>query len=99
MRIWLSARREIEMTDQLTDREQEIVDRVVSALAQHSVTVRPVEVHTLEGGVSATLRFTVDDFSSSDLRRERIAGSGESTEALSNEVLRDLLQQMGMAAA
>jgi hypothetical protein len=84
------------MAETITEREQEIIDHVIRALPQHLVSAKPVNVHTLDGGESATLRFTMDELSSTDLKRERIASSSEPLDALANEVCRDLLQQVGL---
>jgi hypothetical protein len=85
------------MAETITQREQEIIDHVIRSLPQHLVSAKPVTVHTLDGGESATLRFTMDEMSSTDLKRQRIASDGEDSDALVNEVCRDLLQQAGLA--
>jgi hypothetical protein len=85
------------MAETVTEREQEIIDHVIQALPQHMVSAKPMTVHTSDGGESATLRFTMDDMSSTDLKRERIASGAEPADALANQVCRDLLQQIGMA--
>ena len=82
------------MAEVITDREQEIIDLVVKALPQHLVTAKPVTVHTLEGGESSTLRFTADEVSSTDLKRERISSGEESSEILAEVVQRDLVSQL-----
>lgn len=83
------------MAEVLSEQEQEIIDLVVHALPQHLVIVQPINVHTLEGGESSTLRFTANDISSADLKRERIATGSESSESLARLVEADLLQQLG----
>jgi hypothetical protein len=83
------------MADIINEREQEIIDLVVKALPQHFIAAKPMMVHTLEGGESATLRFTADESSSTDLKRERIAGEGVSVEQLAQEVENRLKMQLG----
>ena len=83
------------MADIINEREQEIIDLVVKALPQHFVAAKPMTVHTLEGSESATLRFTADENSSTDLKRDRIAGGSESVEELAHEVETRLKMQLG----
>ena len=86
------------MADEISEQEQEIIDLVTRSLPQNLLTVKPVNVHILEGGESATLRFTMDETSSTDLKRERIASGGESAQRMAQLVLTDLLQQAGGAS-
>ena len=44
-----------------------------------------VDVHTLEGGESTTLRLTLDDTISTDFKRSRVADASQSIEALADE--------------
>jgi hypothetical protein len=82
------------MADVISDQEQEIIDLVVKALPRYLVTAKPITVHTLEGGESSTLRFTADDVSSTDLKRDRIASGAESPESLAAAVEQELLAQL-----
>lgn len=50
--------------DNVTERENEIIQKVSETFQQHTLDVRRVNVQTLEGGESATLRFTIDDMAS-----------------------------------
>jgi hypothetical protein len=77
-----------------TQRENEIIEHVTKAFANRLVSVAPITVHTLEGGESLTLRFTIDDVSSTDLKRERIAAGAESSESLAREVEEELKKQL-----
>jgi hypothetical protein len=84
------------MAEALSEREQEIIKLVTEAMPEHFVTVKPISVHTLDGSESATLRFTADDTSSTDLKRDRIAGGDESPGSLATMVQKELLQQLGL---
>ena len=83
------------MTEVMNDREQEIVDMVARALGNHLVVANPVKVHTSDGGEASALRFTMDDLSSTDVRRERIAAGEEAPSVLARAIEEDLLKQIG----
>lgn len=65
-----------------TEREQEIIELVSRAFDGQMLDARIADVHNLEGGLTATLRFTLDDQTSADLDRKRIEALDESVEEL-----------------
>jgi hypothetical protein len=76
-----------------TEREQALIARVTQAFAGMMLEARSVDVHTAEGRLSPTLRFTVNESASTDLPRERIARSDESEEVLAEIVIAELRRQ------
>lgn len=77
-----------------TEREQAIIARVSEAFAGMMLDSRTVDVHTLEGGLSPTLRFTLNETASTDLQRGRIAANDESEDALADVVIVELRRQV-----
>ena len=76
------------------DREQAITARVAQAFSGMLLDARGVDVHTLEGGLSPTLRFTLNEAASTDLPRDRIAAGRESVEELADQVIVELRRQV-----
>jgi hypothetical protein len=76
------------------DREQAIIARVAAAFSGMMLDARAVDVHTLEGGLSPTLRFTLNEAASTDLPRDRITANEESVEELADEVIAELRRQV-----
>jgi hypothetical protein len=77
-----------------TEREEAILEQLTNAFRGRMLDWRIVDVHKQEGGMVATLRFTLDEVASADLERERIEASGESIEALAGALADDLRTQM-----
>ena len=85
-----------EMTgDAQTAREEELVRILTARFPGRLLEARIISVHKLEGGEVSTLRFTVDEASSTDLDREQIASWEGSEEQLADEVARELQEQLG----
>lgn len=81
-------------TSEEVDRDQAIIARVSEAFAGMMLDARSVDVHTVGGGLSPTLRFTLNETASTDLPRERIAATKESVEELANLVIVELRRQV-----
>ena len=81
--------------DAMTTREEEVVRILTAMFPGRFLEARIVSVHKLEGGEVSTLRFTVDEASSTDLDRERIAKWEGSEEELAAETARELQEQLG----
>ena len=73
-----------------TEREEAIIELLSRSFEGRMLDARVVDVHKQEGGLAATLRFTLDDETSADLERERIETSIESVEVLAAAVAEDL---------
>ena len=58
-----------------TEREEAIIGFLTSTFKSRLLDYRIVDVHKQEGGLVATLRFTLDEVASADLERERIEAS------------------------
>lgn len=72
-----------------TERELELIGLLSEHYPEHKLDAAIVEVHTLEGGESTTLRLTLDDTVSTDFKRSRIAGT-EAIDALADEAAGEL---------
>lgn len=72
-----------------TEREMELIGLLTEHYREHKLDAAIVDVHTLEGGESTTLRLTLDDTVSTDFKRSRIAGT-QSVESLAEEAAREL---------
>ena len=77
-----------------TEREEAIIELLSRAFEGLMLDARMVDVHKLEGGLTATLRFTLGEEASADLERERIEASDESVEVLAAAVAEDLRTQL-----
>ncbi|HLF77928.1 MAG TPA: hypothetical protein VJB57_10610 [Dehalococcoidia bacterium] len=77
-----------------TAREVEVVRILTTKFPDRFLEGRVVIVQKLEGGEVATLRFTIDEASSTDLERERIASLQESEEQLATEAASALQEQL-----
>ena len=73
-----------------TERESAIIQMLAERFAGHSLNAGIVMINKLEGGQEPTVRFTLDDVSSTDFSRERIASSGEALEDLAAEAADEL---------
>jgi hypothetical protein len=73
-----------------TEREEVIIELLSRSFAGRMLDARIVDVHKQEGGLAATLRFTLDDTTSADLEREQIEASEESAEVLAASLAEDL---------
>lgn len=80
--------------DSLTEREEQVVKLVTEKFPDRFLEARIISVHKQEGGETPTLRFTLDQAASTDLERERIAGSQDSVERLAEEAIGDLAGQI-----
>ena len=76
-------------TSEFTPREIEIINILNQRFEGHALSARVVNVNKLEGGEEATVRFTLDDVSSTDFSRDRIAGN-EPVEDLAAEAADEL---------
>ena len=79
-------------TADFTERENAIIGLLSQRYAERSLDARIVTVTKLEGGEAQTLRFTLDDTSSTDLERSRVAERNEAVEALAAEIASELEQ-------
>ena len=77
-------------TSEFTEREIAIINILTERFADHILNARIVAVNKLEGGQEETVRFTLDDVSSTDFTRARIASENESVEALASEAGEEL---------
>ena len=75
---------------EFTQREEQLVALLTQHFPDNVLDARIVNVNKLEGGEEATLRFTLDDVSSTDLSRERIAAGHEPVETLADEAAEEL---------
>ena len=73
-----------------TEREEALIELLSRSFTGRMLDARIVDVHKQEGGLAATLRFTLDDETSADLERERIEASDASVEVLAAAVAEDL---------
>ena len=76
-------------TGDFTQRELAIIGALTARFPERSLDARIVSVKTEEGAERATLRLTLDDMSSTDFARGRIAG-GEPVEAMVEEAAAEL---------
>lgn len=79
-------------TADFTERENQIIGLLSQRYEERSLDARIVTVNKLEGGEEPTLRFTLDETSSTDLERSRIANGNEPVEALAAEIASELEQ-------
>jgi hypothetical protein len=82
------------MPDVLTEREDAVVSLVARATGGMLLDWSVVDVHKLEGGEVATLRFNLTDSASTDLERARIENGNETPEQLADVVIAELKRQM-----
>ena len=73
-----------------THREAELIELLTERFPDGVLDSRIVTVQTLEGGEAETLRFTLNDVSSTDFARSRIASTDESVESLADEAAEEL---------
>ena len=71
----------------LTTKEEAVVARVTQAFPERDLRVAPMTVHRQDGGDSDTLRFTLDEAYSTDIKRDRLERAGESPEAVAEEII------------
>lgn len=77
-------------TSDFTEREAQIISILTQQFPDRSLDARLVNVKRLEGGEEPTLRLTLDDSSSTDFSRERIAADLENVESLASEAADEL---------
>jgi hypothetical protein len=77
-------------TNSLTEREMGLLGLLTDRYPHGKLDAAIVDVHTQEGGESATLRLTLDDTISTDFKRSRIADASQSLEALAEEAAAEL---------
>jgi hypothetical protein len=75
-------------------REVAIVGLVSAAFPAMNLRVSPVAVRTLEGRDEPTLRFTLDETYSADLRRDQLMDTAMTDDRLANIVIDGLRQQV-----
>ena len=80
--------------DGLTQREEDLVALVSRALHGFMLDTQIVDVHKQEGGMTPTIRFTLEEQASTDLERSVIAESSQSEEELVRRVVEDLQLQL-----
>jgi hypothetical protein len=73
-----------------TERESAIIERLTERFSGHSLNADIVVINKLEGGNEPTVRFTLDDVSSTDFSRVRIASQAEAVEDLASEAADEL---------
>ncbi len=73
-----------------TERESAIIEILTQHFEDHSLNAGLVTINTLEGGEEPTLRLTLDDVSSTDFSRKRIASRNEAVEDLAREAAEEL---------
>jgi hypothetical protein len=79
---------------EFSEKEGEITALLTVAFEGMDLRANTIDVHKLEGGMHSTVRFTLDEWASADLERDRIAASDETAEALAETVARDLRSQL-----
>ena len=79
---------------ELSANEEQIIDLVTRAFPDEMLRAFPIDIETLEGREWATLRFTLNDAISTDIKRYRAAE--EPAEDLAREVVEDLRRQSGV---
>jgi hypothetical protein len=77
-------------TVHFTEREEEIIALLSQRYIEHNLDARIVTVNKLEGGQTPTLRFTLNDVSSTDMERERIANTATPVDDLAREIILEL---------
>jgi hypothetical protein len=82
------------MPEVLTERENAVISLVSQATGGMLLETRLVDVHKLEGGETATLRFNLNEGPSTDLERARIESGGETPEQLASVVIAELKRQL-----
>jgi hypothetical protein len=76
-------------TRDFTERETAIIDQLTERFADRNLDALIISVRTEEGGERPTLRLTLDDMSSTDFARSRIA-AGEAVDSLVEEAASEL---------
>ena len=77
-------------TGDFTEREAQIISILTQQFPDSVLDARIVNVKRLEGGEEPTLRLTLDETSSTDFSRERIAADLETVESLASEAAEEL---------